>query len=1085
MKMFKRFIVSILLLIIIAVPALWAGTTGKVAGIITDKASGDPLPAANVIVVGTMLGAATDMNGEFTILSVPPGTYSVQVSYIGYGSVTVSDVRVYIDQTARVDIALETQAYEASATVVWAERTKIRKDVATSVVAINDKEIEALPVTNVISVIGLQAGIRGGWTGSLGYAEQPEFVSNYSRGKVSVQGGLSIRGGEGDNILFLVDGITLRDPRNNEPLTGIPISSIKEVSVERGGFSAEYGQVRSGIVNTISQEGSKIGYSGNMQVRVRPPAAKYWQGKGIKDVQDPYSFALRPFFDPAVCWTGTGNGAWDQWTLKQYPTFIGWNKVSQTLCTDNDPNNDLTPEGAQRAFMYETRKKIINDEPDWTIDAGFGGPIPLISKNLGNLRFYTAIRSTRDVLLVPLTRPDYRDYNWTAQLVSDITPQMTLRISGLLGKQYTIRHNWDATGIYYYPHYPNEIANVASYIQASSDLPGLFSNFNFSLSDVGQQSLAAKLTHTISAKTYYDVSLEYFRRDYYTRPRALRDTTLKYEILPGFYEDSNPMGYWPYGTNGVLLSGKMMHVSKARDNTVVSSATFKVDFTSLINFQNLLKAGIEFDYNDLDFDYGTVASGSEGKVYSSRVQMRVFPIRGALYVQNKLETQGFTLNAGLRLDYTDANTDWWNLDPYNAAFFSSDYNTGMNFPTKKVKGEWDWSPRLSIAHPITENSKLFFNYGHYKQVPQYESLYRVERNDTEQMTSFGNPALILAKTISYELGYDHSLFGDYLLQIAAFYNDIIDQQDFTLYNSTAIGFAYSQATSNNYEDIRGFELTLRKNRGRWWSGFANYTYQVNTRGHFNSSRMFDNVSDQKKWDEATVNLYQDRPIPQPYARANLSFYTPDDYGPQVVGHNIFGGFQVNALLDWQAGYWTTWNFNNLASVAYNVKAIDFFNTVLRVEKNVPVSKFRVQLFMDINNVFNTLRLWNTADQDYMLSLHLPKSAAYPNIPGDDKVGEYRKPGVEYQPMVYQAVIDRSKTGEERPIYYEGRTGKYLQYNDNPNLPIYQRWSEVDQKRLDQVNKDKAYIDMPNASTFWFLNPRDIFFGIRISFNFGE
>jgi outer membrane receptor protein involved in Fe transport len=1091
MRRVVRFSVPIVLLILIGVLPLWSGTTGKVAGIITDKANGEPLPAANVVIVGTMLGAATDMNGEFTILFVPPGTYSVQISYVGYGTITVSDVRVNIDQTARVDEALETQAYEASATVVWAERSKIKKDVATSVVSVTEKEIQALPINNVVSVLGLEAGIRGGWSGSLGYAAQPDYISGYRLGNISVNDGPSIRGGGGDNILFMVDGVTLRDPRNNEPMTKIALSSVKEISVERSGFNAEYGQVRSGIINVVTQEGGKRAYSGNIQIRARPPAPKYWRGKGILDVQDPYSFALRPFFDPAVCWTGTSNGAWDQYTMKQYPSFDGWNEISKRLNTDNDPTNDLTPLGAQRAFEYETRKVQVNDQFDYDIDAGFGGPIPVIGAPLGNLRFFTSFRSNRDVLIFPLTKPDYRDFNWTGQLISDITPTMKLRITGLIGKQYTIRHNWDVTnlnqvGSYFYPHWPSDIAGVASYIQAPSDLPALFSDFNFCLADIGQQSVAAKFTHTISNKTFYETSIEYFRRTYFTRPTAKRDTTQHYEILPGFYEDSNPFGYWPYGTRGVLLAGSMMHVSKSRDNSQFSTITFKTDFTSQINFQNLIKLGIEFNYNNLHFDYGTVTSGGTGEpIWVSRVQMQVYPIRAAVYLQDKLETQGFTLNAGLRLDYDNSNTNWWLVGPFNIEFISSDFLQATDIPKAKTKADWQLSPRLGIAHPITENSKLFFNYGHFKQLPQYETMFRVERTALGQVVSSGDPNLMLAKTISYELGYDHVFFEDYLLQIAAYYNDITDQQDMTLYNSTATGISYTKSTANNYADARGFELTLRKTRGRWWTGFANYTYQVNTSGHFGSSRVFDNISLQNQWNNATVNSYQDRPIPQPFARVNLSLFSPEDFGPQLWGHHVLGGFYLNTILDWQAGYWTTWNPQQVASIAYNVKALDFFNTTLRLEKSIDLSKFRVTFFMDINNVLNTLRLWNTGDQDYMYSLHLPKSDAYLNIPGHDKIGDYRKPGVEFQPMVYQAVIDPTKTAETRPIYYEGKTGYYWQYVDNPNIPVYQRWQKVDKNRIDQINKDKAYIDMPNASTFWFLNPRDIFIGLRISFNLGQ
>ncbi|MGE5859744.1 MAG: TonB-dependent receptor [Ignavibacteria bacterium] len=1087
----KKLILSLFLLIISA-SVIYPGTTGKIAGIITEKSTGDPIPGANIIVVGTTFGAASDADGQFTILYVPPGTYDVQISVIGYRKVTVNEVRVFIDQTARIDAALEEETIQVGEVVVTADRTTIRPDVATSVTAVSGEEIEDLPINSVVSAIGLQAGIRGGWSSFTDNAAQPTFITeNYARGNVSVQGGLSIRGGGGENILFEMDGVTLRDPRNNEPMTKLPLSSVKEISVERGGFQAEYGQVRSGLINVVTKEGSSSGYSGNIQFRISPPAPKYWRGEGIRDLLDPYSYALRPFFDPEVCWTGTQNGAWDQYTRDQYPEFQGWNQVAENLNSDNDPTNDLTPEGAQRAFMYETRKKQINDQPDYEIDAGFGGPVPFIGKSLGDLRFFTSYRNNREILLFPLSRPDYKDYDWTLQVTSDIAKAMTLRLSSLIGKQFTIRHNWDATGIYYYPHFPNEIANVASGISSPGDLMGLFSDFNFSLSDIEHQSYAAKLTHTFSSTTFYEVSIEHFRRNYNTRPSALRDTSIKYEVVPGFFEDSNPFGYWPGDITSVLV-GEGSHYAKARDFTKVNCTTVKADFTSQLNFQNLLKAGIEFNYNDLDFDYGIISSASQlenlndpDKGYSSRVQMHVFPVRASAYLQDKVEFQEFTVNAGLRVDYSNSKTDWWDVNPFDPRFFLSDNEGNTNyddpnlFPKTKSEPQWQLSPRLGISHPITENSKLFFNYGHFKQVPQYESLFRVERNQTSQMTSFGDPNLILANTISYELGYDHILFDEYLIQLAAFYNDVTDQQDFTRYISRATGLSYTQSTSNNYEDVRGFEITLRKTAGTWWSGFINYTFQVRTTGHFGSSQIYASKQQQADFDQETINLYQDRPIPQPFARANINVFSPEDFGPEILGHHILGNFGLNVTADWQAGYWTTWNPNGLLSVAYNVQAVDFFDVHLRLDKTIEIGKFDITFFMDMDNALNNLRLWHNGDQDYMGSLHLPKSDAYPNIPGDDKVGDYREPGVEFQPLIGVDVWDQSHLpAPDRAWYYEISTGVYREY-------VNGQWSQVDKSRVDKMLEDKAYIDMPNQSTFWFLNPRRIFFGLRFSFNLGD
>jgi outer membrane receptor protein involved in Fe transport len=1092
MKKLLRISVFILPIVFMFISPLWSGTTGKIAGIIIDKETGEALPGANVIVIGTSLGAASDMEGQYTILYVPPGMYDVQVSFIGYAKVTIKDVRVNIDQTARINFTLESEAIELEAVTIVAERTLIKEDVATSVVAISDREVRELPVTNVDDVISLQAGIKDNF---------------------------EIRGGTKEDILFMVDGIAMRDPRNNEPMTKIALSSVKEISVERGGFTAEYGQIQSGLVNIVTKEGGKSGYYGSFTTRISPPAPKYYRGGSIPDVHDPDSYWMRPYLDDAVCWTGTtigepyqdidgnsrwdkgelyedlnGDGSrtyWDQYTRDQYLSFGGWNEVSRQLMTDNDPNNDLTPLACQRVFMYETRKRQRNELADYEIDAGFGGPVPLISKPLGGLRFFTSYRRTRDVLLWPQANPDYVDYDWSMQLTSDITNSMKLRISGLMGNVSTLAENWNYNN---YPHWPYEIAGGTG----GRTLFNMFSDWAWCVSNLKHRSLAAKLTHSVNAKTFYEVSLEYFQRDYNTGPIARRNTSKTTEILPGYFVDEYPFGYYPEGTPGVtpdIADG--IQASLARDASVVSSTTLKADVTSQVDFNNLVKAGIEFVYNDLDMDYGFIRMQTGGETYGQHVQMYNFPVRAAAYIQDKLETKGFTMNAGARFDYSNSKTDWWDVNSYDRSFISSSYNPEREFPMKKSKAQWQISPRLGISHPITEKSKLFFNYGHFKQMPQYETLFRIRRSETGVLQSLGDPNLILAKTVSYELGFDYLLMNDFLFQLAAFYRDITNQQDTIQYNATS-GDSYYLATNNKYRDVRGFELTIRKTAGRWVSGFANYTYQAITYGEFGKSRMYEDPSKQRKEDANTVALYQARPIPTPFARTNINFHTPDNFGTALLGQNILGSLMVNFILEWERGKWETYNPQKASGIIYNVQYRDELKSTLRFSKTFYINKFSVQFLVDINNLFNRLNLRdaNVRNPKYMQSLHLPESDAYDNIPGNDKVGDYREPGVEWQPMKYQeeiitqeevdlaaaqdVEIVKSPAPYDRAIYYEGSTGKWFEIIETEDGLL--DWKEVDSAKKVKIKEDKAYIYNPNPSTFSFLDPRRIFFGLRISFD---
>ena len=110
----------------------------------------------------------------------------------------------------------------------------------------------------------------------------------------------------------------------------------------------------------------------------------------------------------------------------------------------------------------------------------------------------------------------------------------------------------------------------------------------------------------------------------------------------------------------------------------------------------------------------------------------------------------------------------------------------------------------------------------------------------------------------------------------------------------------------------------------------------------------------------------------------------------------------------------------------------------------------------------------------MQSLHLPSNTAYDNIPGEDRIGSYRKDGVAFQPIEQSGNVTSITKPNSAVIYYDKSTSKYMNY-------VNGSWSEVEGGRMQQILDDKAYIDMPNNSSFDFLNPRQIFFGINVSF----
>lgn len=220
-----KFLFSILALSLITVTA--QAQYGKIRGVITDSETGETIIGASVLIEGTTKGAATNIDGEYIILAVSPGTVSLRVSYIGYNTTVIEEVRINIDLTTEINVQLSPETVEGEEVVVVAQRELVRKDVTASLSSVGAEEIEAIPVENFSEVVELQAGVvdghfRGGRTGEVGY---------------------------------WVDGVPVTDSFDGSLSAGVENASVQEVQVVTGAFSAEYGQAMSGIVNIVTKDG--------------------------------------------------------------------------------------------------------------------------------------------------------------------------------------------------------------------------------------------------------------------------------------------------------------------------------------------------------------------------------------------------------------------------------------------------------------------------------------------------------------------------------------------------------------------------------------------------------------------------------------------------------------------------------------------------------------------------------------------------------------------------------------------------------------------------------------------------------------
>ncbi len=219
------------------VPHLAWGQTGKLAGRVTDE-QGEPLVGVNVQIVESELGAATDLNGDYTIINIPSGTYQVRFSYIGFQTKVVEGVLITSNNTTTLDTEMGEEIVEGEEILVTAERPLVDVSLTSSIVTLTKEDIQILPVQELDEIVNLQAGVVDG----------------------------HFRGGRIGEVQYQVDGVSVNNPFDNSSTLSLDRSVLQEVQVVSGTFDAEYGQAMSGVVNAVLREGDADRYEFSAEV---------------------------------------------------------------------------------------------------------------------------------------------------------------------------------------------------------------------------------------------------------------------------------------------------------------------------------------------------------------------------------------------------------------------------------------------------------------------------------------------------------------------------------------------------------------------------------------------------------------------------------------------------------------------------------------------------------------------------------------------------------------------------------------------------------------------------------------------------
>jgi len=220
------------------------GKNGIISGFVTDSSSGEALIGANVVLTESEKGMATDMNGYYIIQGVAVGTHTILVSYVGFETYR-SSITINNDESKRINISLVEKLVEMTEVDVTAERIQRRNNIQPSKINLSPRMMKAAPALAEPDLFRTIQALPGVLTTS-------EFST-----------GLVIRGGNTDQNLILLDGITVYNPSHlGGVFSNFIVDGVKEAELIKGGYNAEYGGRLSAVLNVISREGNRNQFKG-------------------------------------------------------------------------------------------------------------------------------------------------------------------------------------------------------------------------------------------------------------------------------------------------------------------------------------------------------------------------------------------------------------------------------------------------------------------------------------------------------------------------------------------------------------------------------------------------------------------------------------------------------------------------------------------------------------------------------------------------------------------------------------------------------------------------------------------------------
>ena len=947
---------TVLTLSILALQLVVAGTTGKLTGTLTIKETGEPLIGANVIIEGTDLGVATDPDGNYFILQIPPGTYSVRFTMMGYQDLVMKDVRIQIDLTTRIDGALSEKAIGMNEVVVQAPRPMIHTDVTYSQVNISSDEVEMLPVEEFEDLIALQAGV------------------------VNSNGEIHVRGGRGGEIAYMIDGITVTDPFNSDIAVEIENNAIQELQFISGTFNAEYGQAMSGIVNIITKDGSFMDYLGSVSVN---GGSYYTDDKNIFPRLDRFDLAGISDFKANI----------EGPILPGKLSFFASGRLKRD-------NGHLYGRRIFHPHTFIWDAELNNFVVDSLVGLG-EGTIPLAEDTLGNV-------------IDSLMQNDHFDWvhmNWHKQ--KTMQAKLSWKVGPYLRLSYNRMFSDTRQQSYSHLYLWNPDGRARSFSTRTADLFRV--DLSISQSTFANIMLSRAVNHYRSQLSndpdfYNSLDFEFSDEQGWNDEGPMLDSAVYY-VDPRIF-DYTPVYNFYVGGQSMDIYSRQSTVSTIKAE-IVSQLNPKHQVKSGFEYRNteivLTELSVQLaSYTDFIPTYQNPLYSPTHDTYGKKGRN---PQEISVYLQDKFESDDIVANIGLRWDYFDSQ--WktvndardpnhrWPLKPLNQ-YFDTDGNgeiTDDEMTYENMKDDNDrlasnaegqpwyrdvdpktqFSPRFALAFPITDKGYMHFSYGHFFQNPDFSYLYTNPEFEVPPSsgvgTTMGNADMEPQRTTQYEVGFSQQIGQDIGVEVTGYFKDIRNLNSTRIIQSVIAGDRYGMYINRDYANSRGITLAISKRPTGRVSGNVDYTYSISEGNASDPTAAFYdeqlNIEPEKvlvplDWDQRhtlSTNL-----IYHPVKNAGISFVFV--YGSGIPYTTEYIGVR------------TSFENNARKPATYNVDLKSYYNFTL-------FNKYQISAHINVYNLFdirNELTVYNdTGRATYSL---LPTYTPQISGPGFNTLDEY-------------------------------------------------------------------------------------------------